>query len=144
MSDRKFLDHNKLRIHKWEWDGLIKFLENAPKLHHQLEAELYPEEGLFFNLGTMARKFKIDHGAVFSCCTAACIGGHVALYNGMSVVEAYNYVTTNQYKRLHNLYYPPDVVFDTVSPKEAAAVVLNFLLTGVIDWYEVRHRQREH
>lgn len=78
-----------------------------------------------------------------SCGTVACIGGHIAMSNGMSLAASTRYV--HRYKRIEGLparrltplYFPevPSAWYCTGS--QAGAAVVNFLTLGEPRWRSV-------
>jgi hypothetical protein len=82
--------------------------------------------------------------AASDCGSVGCIGGHIALAHGISVLGARRYVQ-DQVQRsgpLAALYFPDLTVTQThpgwrASAAQAAEVILGFLTTGSADWNKV-------
>jgi hypothetical protein len=78
--------------------------------------------------------------AVSACGSIGCIGGHIALAHGISVIGSRRYVQGQE--RLAELFFP-DHTIDFRHPgwratgPQAAHAVLNFLTTGRADWDHV-------
>jgi hypothetical protein len=110
-----YLSAQALGIEDWERDELIALL---PKL--------------------MAETVPIDmHQAASDCGAVCCIGGHMALSHGISVLGARRYVQDNG--PLEALFFP-DRTINFQHPgwrcrgPQAGQAILNFLTTGKPDW----------
>jgi len=110
-----YLSADALGIEDWEREELIALW---PKL--------------------MAETKPIDmRQAADDCGTVCCIGGHIALSHGISVLGARRYVQNNE--ALAPLFFPDRTInFQhagwRASAPQAAQAILNFLTTGTPDW----------
>ncbi len=110
-----YLSADALGIEDWERDELIALW---PKL--------------------MAETIEIDmHQAASDCGTVCCIGGHMALSHGISVLGARRYVQNNE--PLSVLFFPDRTInfqhpgWRAKAP-QAGQAILNLLTTGKPDW----------
>jgi hypothetical protein len=122
--------HEDLNITFREWaamfgvalalhDGLIAMHRNGRG----------PEGGHFFNMNGTC----IPNG---HCGSIGCIGGYVGMTMGKSTYEASDYVFDNENGGPFDELYFPKFVDDygTVTPRQAAAAICNFLSTGDPGW----------
>ncbi len=86
----------------------------------------------------MAQTLPIDmYQAASDCGAVCCIGGHMALSHGISVLGARRYVQANE--SLAELFFPDRTVNYQhpgwrASAPQAAQAIINFLTTGKPDW----------
>jgi len=94
----------------------------------------------------MAEALTLDmRRAASDCGTVCCIGGHIALSHGISVLGARRYVQS--VGALTPLFFPDLTVNQAhsgwrASGSQAARAILNFLTTGKPDWDAVMNVKR--
>ena len=77
------------------------------------------------------------------CGTVACIGGHLAMRLGMSVLDADDWVMDIQCQASHltTLFYPPlSINWSRVTPVIAARSIRSWLATGEPDWSDAEYK----
>jgi hypothetical protein len=113
-----YLTAEALGIESWERDELIALW---PKL--------------------LAQTARLDMKQAASACgSVCCIGGHIALSHGISVIGARRYV--QNHANLSALFFPDNTVNFRhpgwrATGAQAAQAILNFLTTGNADWDRV-------
>lgn len=82
------------------------------------------------------------------CGSIHCIGGTMAVLMGLNEENSDYYVAQGaagarpgflgHSENLRDLFFPPGVEYNSITPQEAVKVIDTFLTTGVVDWSSVR------
>ena len=127
MANSHYKTHEELGITFAEYGALfaVRAMLQAGILEHTLRDDCDLKGKHLFNMN--------HSGKIAHCGSVGCIGGNMAII--MQASRPGNYV----YKKspgspLYGLFYPTPYDFDTITPKEAAKAISNFLHTGNPHW----------
>ena len=80
------------------------------------------------------------------CGSVACIGGTMAQIMGMNDDDAVSYVADKEaYDPIGKLFYPPDnIIYETITPRQAIKAIDNFLATGKPLWNKILTKKNRY